>query len=69
MAHHRIRWRGAGRKNPSGPWERYAQKPLSHQITSTQYGPHLTSVLIAYDKRVGDYFLRVSTCLVVVPLP
>ena len=43
-------------QNPSGPWERYAQKPLSHQITSTQYGPHLTSVLIAYDKRVGDYF-------------
>ena len=41
-------------QNPSRPWERYAQKPLSNQITSTQYGPHLTSQLIAYDERVGD---------------
>lgn len=42
-------------QNPSGPWERYAQKPFSNQITSTLYGPHLTSELIAYDERVGDY--------------
>ena len=40
-------------ENPSRPWERYAQKPYSNQVTSTQYGPHLTSELIAYDKRVG----------------
>ena len=43
-------------QNPSGPWERYAQKPYSNQITSTLYGPHLTSTLIAYDQRVGDYY-------------
>ena len=34
-------------QNPSGGWERYAQKPYGNQITSTLYGPHLTSELIA----------------------
>ncbi len=48
-----IAWRRP--QNPSSRWERYAQKPYSNQITSTQYGPHLTSALIAYDERVGDY--------------
>ena len=43
-------------QNPSRPWERYAQKPLSNQHTSTLYGPRLTSQLIAYDERVGDYY-------------
>ncbi len=42
-------------KNPSRRWERYAQKPVSNQITSTLYGPHLTSKLVGYDERVGDY--------------
>ena len=42
-------------ENPSRGWERYAQKPYGNQITSTLYGPHLTSKLIAYDERVGDY--------------
>ena len=42
-------------ENPSSPWERYAQKPLGNQVTSTQHGPHLTSKLMAYDERVGDY--------------
>ena len=41
--------------NPSRPWERYAQKPYGNQITSTLHGPHLSSKLIAYDERVGDY--------------
>ena len=45
-------------QNPSRPWEGYAQKPLGNQITSTQYGPHLTSKLIAYDERVGDYLCQ-----------
>ena len=45
-------------QNPSRPWERYAQKPYGNQITSTQYGPHLTSKLIAYDERVGDYLCQ-----------
>ena len=43
-------------ENPSRPWERYAQKPLGNQITSTLYGPYLTSKLVAYDKRAGDYY-------------
>lgn len=42
-------------KNPSSRWERYAQKPLGNQITSTLYGPHLTSKLVGYAERVGDY--------------
>ena len=42
-------------QNPSGPWERYAQKPLGNQVSSTQYGPHLTSELMAKDERVSDY--------------
>jgi len=41
--------------NPPRPWERYAQKPLRNQITSTMHGPYLTSTLIAHDERVGDY--------------
>ena len=44
-------------ENPSRPWERYAQKPLGNQITSTLYGPYLTSKLVAaLDKRAGDYY-------------
>ncbi len=43
-------------QNPSSRWERYAQKPLSNQHTSTLYGPCLTSQLIAYDQRVGDHY-------------
>ena len=42
-------------ENPSKGWERYAQKPHSNQITSTLYGPCLTSEILAYDERVGDY--------------
>ena len=44
-------------KNPSSGWERYAQKPFSKlpQVTSTLYEPHMTSKLVAYDERVGDY--------------
>ena len=42
-------------QNPSRRWELYAQKPLGNQTTSTQYGPHLTSKLIAYDRWVGDH--------------
>ena len=42
-------------RNPSSGWERYAQKPFSNQTTSTLYGPHLTSKLVGYDERVGDY--------------
>ena len=41
--------------SPSGRWERYAQKPYVYQTTSTLYGPHLTSELVAYHERVGDY--------------
>ena len=41
-------------QDPSRPWERYAQKPLGKQITSTLYGPHLTSKLVGYAERVGD---------------
>ena len=47
-------WRSP--RNPSDRWECYAQKPLSNQYTSTLYGPRLTSQLIAYDARVGDYY-------------
>lgn len=42
-------------RNPSSRWERKAQKPYSNQTTSTLYGPHLTSELVAYADRVGDY--------------
>ena len=43
-------------QNPSGPWERSAQKPLGNQCTSTLYGPRLTSEVISYDERVGDFY-------------
>ena len=43
-------------ENPSRRWERYAQKPYGNQSTSTLYGPHLTSELVAYYGRVGDYY-------------
>lgn len=44
-------------RNPSGRWERYAQKIFTNppQVTSTLYGPHLTSKLVGYEDRVGDY--------------
>ena len=42
-------------RNPSGRWERYAQKPLYGNSTSTLYGPHLTSELVGLHDRVGDY--------------
>ena len=42
-------------QNPSRRWERYAQKPFGNQITSTLYGLHLTSELMAKDERVSDY--------------
>ena len=45
-------------QNPSGPWERYAQKPLGNQVTSTLYGPYLTSELMAKDERVSDYISK-----------
>ena len=48
-----MAWQQPG--NPPRPWERYAQKPYGNQITSTLYGPYLTSKLVAYDDRVGDY--------------
>ncbi len=44
--------------NPSRPWECYAQKPYGNQSTSTLRGPYLTSELVAYDKRVGDYLCQ-----------
>lgn len=47
-------WRSP--RNPSARWECYAQKPLGNQRTSTLYDPRLTSQLIAYDERVGDYY-------------
>ncbi len=48
-----MAWQQPG--NPPRPWERYAQKPYGNQITSTLYGPYVTSKLVAYDNRVGDY--------------
>ena len=36
-------------------WEHCVQKPFGGQITSTLYGPHLTSELVGYADRVGDY--------------
>ena len=42
-------------QNPSGGWERYAQKPFGNQDTSTLYAPFLTSTLVACEERVGDY--------------
>lgn len=51
-----MRWHQP--ENPSSAWERYAQKPYGNQITSTLYGPYLTSKLLAYDERVGDYYCR-----------
>ena len=48
-----MAWERPG--NPSSGWERYAQKPYGNQITSTLYGPHLTSELVAYHDVVGDY--------------
>ena len=41
--------------SPPGGWERYAQKPLGHQTTSTMFGS-VSSMLMAYDERVGDYW-------------
>ena len=45
-------------RNPSSGWERYTQQPYSEspQVTSTLYGPYLTSELAAYYGRVGDYY-------------
>lgn len=40
---------------PSRGWELYAQKPRGNQITSTLYGPYLTSKLLAYVERTGDH--------------
>ena len=48
-----LAWRQP--KNPPRDWELYAQKPYGNQITSTLYGPYLTSKLLAYEDRVGDY--------------
>ena len=48
-----MEWRQP--KNPSGHWERYAQKSLSMQATLTLYEPHLTSELVAYEDHVGDF--------------
>ena len=47
-------------RNPSGGWERYAQKPYSNhcQSTSTLYGPNLSSELVAYHDCVGDYMCK-----------
>ncbi len=42
-------------QNPSGRWERYAQKPLGKGCTSTLYAPFLTSELVAREELVGDY--------------
>ena len=47
-------------QNPSGGWERYAQKPICNedigsQDTSTLYAPFLTSELVAVEDRVGDF--------------
>ena len=43
-------------RNPSSEWERYAQQPSSNQnqTTSTLYDD-LTSELVAYANRTGDY--------------
>lgn len=39
---------------PPGRWERYAQKPIGNQQTSTLFGG-LSSELMAYDEGAGDY--------------
>ena len=39
--------------SPPTQWERYAQKPLGRQYTSTQYGDH-SSLLIGYEYHSGD---------------
>ena len=44
--------------NPSTGWEVKAQKPYGNQITSTLYSPHLSSELVAYDERTGDYLCQ-----------
>ena len=43
--------------NPPDNWERYAQKPGGHvdMSTSTLYAPRLTSQLMTYEERAGDY--------------
>ena len=40
--------------SPPSNWERYAQKPLGNQVTSTLFG-NISSELMAYDERAGDY--------------
>ena len=40
--------------NPPDMWERYAQKPRSHQYTSTVYGNEV-SILVSNDERAGDF--------------
>ena len=44
-----MAWQQPG--NPPRPWERYAQKPYGNQITSTLYGPYVTSKLDSLAKR------------------
>ena len=51
-----VEWRRP--QKPSRGWESYAQKPLGNQTTSTVRGPQLTSHLMAYDERSGDYTCR-----------
>ena len=41
-------------KSPPNTWERYAQKPYSHQCTSTLYGNEV-SILVSNDMRGGDF--------------
>ena len=40
--------------SPPGHWEKYAQKPLGNQVTSTLFG-NISSKLMAYDEGAGDY--------------
>ena len=56
MAHRRITmaWRG----KPIEALGALRTEALGNQITSTLYGPYLTSELVAYDKRAGDYYCQ-----------
>ena len=47
-----------GWRRPNSPpsrWERYAQKPLGWQYTTTWYAGH-ASLLVAYENRSGDFW-------------
>ena len=45
-------------ESPATGWEVKAQKPSGNQVTSTLYAPYLSSTLMAYEKRTGDYLCQ-----------